>query len=256
MNKRFASFIVAALFSLAPNLRAAREFDGLWKLNLAKSKVAGQTFVIEKQSSGKMYINLQGFEYDFDLSGKEFPTPDGGTIAVTSADPKTWEFTGKMKGKVIGVYRFSVDGDKASMKMIARKEDGSDLESTTNFERVSGGPGHVGKWRSKDASGAPPSLKFATVAENKFTFDCPELKMTCQGAFDGKDHVVNAQGETTKQTFVFERKGAKSFQVTTKIDGKPFMIEVFTLSDDGKTLTDNANFAVANEPVTYVFEKQ
>ena len=58
-------------------LRAQQpSFAGTWKLNLAKSQLSGQTLSVEKTSSG-MHFDSQGFAYDFDLSGKDFPTPDG-----------------------------------------------------------------------------------------------------------------------------------------------------------------------------------
>ena len=36
--------------------------------------------------------------------------------------------------------------------------------------------------------------------------------------------------------------------MTTKLNGKPFYIDVLTLSVDGETLTDDGNPVSANEP--------
>jgi hypothetical protein len=59
-----------------------------------------------------------------------------------------------------------------------------------------------------------------------------------------------------KQTFAFERQGAKAFKMTTKLDGKPLYTDVFILSADGKTLTDEGMPAAANEPSKLVYERQ
>ena len=48
-----------------------------------------------------MHFESPGFEYDFNLSGKEFPTPDGGTTSWREVNPTTWEITNKINGKVI-----------------------------------------------------------------------------------------------------------------------------------------------------------
>ena len=44
--------------------------------------------------------------------------------------------------------------------------------------------------------------------------------------------------------------------MTTKLNGKPFYVEVLTLSADGKTLTDDANPVSVKEPMKAVYEKQ
>ena len=44
--------------------------------------------------------------------------------------------------------------------------------------------------------------------------------------------------------------------MTTKLDGKPFYVEVLTLSADGNTLTDDGTPVSAKEPTKAVYEKQ
>jgi hypothetical protein len=63
-------------------------------------------------------------------------------------------------------------------------------------------------------------------------------------------------GAAVKQTLAFERQGAKAFKMTTKIDGKPFYTDVFTLSPDGRTLTDDGMPVSVKEPSKAVYERQ
>jgi hypothetical protein len=44
--------------------------------------------------------------------------------------------------------------------------------------------------------------------------------------------------------------------MTTKLSGKPFYVDVLTLSADGKTLIDEGNPVAAKEPVKAVYERQ
>jgi hypothetical protein len=44
--------------------------------------------------------------------------------------------------------------------------------------------------------------------------------------------------------------------MTTKLDGKPFYIDLITLSSDGQTLTDEGNAVSVDEPVKVLYERQ
>src|SRR4051812_46483718 len=89
------TFTAGSLWAQAPS------FDGTWKLNIAKSQLTGQTVTFEKKPNGLLHFDSQGFAYDFDLEGKEHPTPDGGTTAWTQVNPTTLETTNRANGKVI-----------------------------------------------------------------------------------------------------------------------------------------------------------
>jgi hypothetical protein len=66
-------FVTLACISSAAY--AQPSFAGKWKLNLEKSQLTGQTLSIEKKPSGMMRFDMQGFAYDFEVSGKEFRRP-------------------------------------------------------------------------------------------------------------------------------------------------------------------------------------
>jgi hypothetical protein len=145
---------LATLFALAyvsSTAQAQPSFAGTWKLNLAKSQLTGQTLSIEKKPSGQMHFDMQGFAYDFDVSGKDFPTPDGGATAWREVNPTTWEATNKVNGKPIATYQLTLKGDTITAVMKATKPDGNTLEQTSAWSRVSGGPGFLGKWKTNNA---------------------------------------------------------------------------------------------------------
>ena len=248
------ALVIASVWASAA-AQAPPSFAGTWKLNLAKSQLTGQTISIDKKPSGVMHFDAQGFAYDFDLTGKDFPTPDGGTTSWREVSSTTWEATNKINGKAIATYRLTLQGDSISATMKAIKPDGSALEQTSKWTRVSGGPGFLGKWKSTDVKGAPTTLQIALEGANGIMVSFPEFQMTCKGAFDGKDYTLMGAGANLKQTLAFEKTGPNSITITTKLDGKPFYVEVLTLSADGKTLTDEGNPVAVKEPVKAVYER-
>jgi hypothetical protein len=253
---RIGSAMWVALACVSTAAYAQPSLAGTWKLNLAKSQLTGQTLSIEKKSSGLMRFDMQGFAYDFDVSGKDFPTPDGGTSSWREVNPTTWEATSKVNGKTIATYQLSLKGDTIAAVMKATKPDGTALEQTSSWTRVSGGPGFLGKWKSTDVKGAPNTLQITLDRANGISISYPEFQIACKGSFDGKDYPMTGAGGAMKQTLAFEKAGANSIKMTTKVAGKPFYVDVLTLSPDGKTLTDDGNPVAAKEPVKAVYERQ
>jgi hypothetical protein len=254
--RRIGWIFVLILASVAGSAASEASFSGTWKLNLEKSQLSGQTLTIEKNPSGTFHYDVEGFAFDFDLTGKEYPTPDGGTTAWKALDATTWDSTSRMHGKVVGTYRASLKGDTMVSVMKVTKPDGSVVEQTLTLARVSGGPGFLGKWKSGDVTGAPTSIVILTNTPDHITLKYPEFKQVCEASFDGKDYVIKTAGVPTKMTQAFEKTGVNSFRMATKLDGKPFYTDVFTLSPDGKVLTDEGNSVSVNEPVKAVFDRQ
>jgi hypothetical protein len=257
MRNRAIGCGVAVLIALAGAVTAQEPtFAGKWKLNVAKSQLSGQTVTFQKKSDDLITFDSQGFKYDFSLDGKEHPMPDGGTTAWKQVSPTMWAGTNRANGKVIATIDSVLNGDSLSFVVKAHKADGTMSEMTSNWKRVTGGPGFLGTWKSTGIKGAALSLELSVQGTNGITMKTPELQMACTGSFDGKDYPVMMGGAAMKQTFAFERQGAKAFKMITKLDGKPFSTDVFTLSADGKTLTDDGMPVAANEPSKAVYERQ
>ncbi len=231
-------------------------FSGSWKLDLTKSQLQGQTMTLEKTASGLIHFDSEGFGYDFDLKGTQYPTPDGGTIAWVETTPTSWEATNWANGKVIGTYSMSLSGDSVTATMKLKKADGSTVEQSTTSTRVSGGPGFLGKWKSTEVKGAPTSVEIAIKGRNRITIKYPEFQQVCKARFNGKDYPVTEGGHVSKFTLAFENTGPSTMKITTKLNGAPFYVDVLTLSSDGQTVTDDGNAVSVDEPVKLVYERQ
>ena len=256
MERLSITFAVVVALVSTSNQAAQPSFAGTWKLNLAKSQLTGQILSVEKTASGLLHFDMHaGFGFDFDLSGKEFPTPDGGTTSWREINPTTWEATNKFNGKVIATFRMTLNGETINSVMAINPEGGA-VEQSSSWSRVSGGPGFFGKWKSTEMKGAPLTLEIALEGANGITVRYPEFQAACKGSFDGKDYPWTGAGANLKQTLAFERSGASSIKLTSKLSGKPFYVEVLTLSADGKTLTDDGNAVSVKEPTKAIYEKQ
>ena len=115
--------IVCAMTLASVIFAADAPWVGKWKLNPAKSQLTGETLTIEKTSSGMISQTNEGSTTTFKLDGKEYPTPDGGTIAIKETSPDTWEFTQRMHGKVIVTGKESYKGDTLTASVTVNKPD-------------------------------------------------------------------------------------------------------------------------------------
>lgn len=255
MVKHVVTRTLMFALSSAAILAQAPSFAGTWKLNLAKSQLAGQTVTIEKTRSGTMHFEGSGFGYEFDLTGKEYPMPDGGTTSWREVNPTTWEATNRVKGKTVAIFHLTLNSNTITSLVKLPQADGKTVEQTATFTRLSGETGFLGKWKSTEMKGAPTTMEIAVDASNGIAVNLPEMQMQCRGKFDGKDYPVSTGGTDLDETLAFEKSGPTSFKMTTKLNGKPFYVDVMTLSPDGKVLTDDGHSIAANEPVKLVYER-
>ena len=93
-------------------------------------------------------------------------------------------------------------------------------------------PPYVGRWVNKDKSAsAPPTLELA-VADG-FDLVITQGAAVVKANFDGREYHPLRGSETIK----ISRVGNNGFSMTVSVDGKPMVVDTFTLSEDGQTLT-------------------
>jgi len=249
---------ILCVMGLAPAILAAADapYIGKWKLNPAKSQFTGETLSIEKTSSGMIRQTSEGQSVMFKLDGKEYPTPEGGTIAVKEIAADTWETTSRLNGKVILTGKMSVKGDTLSGEMVVHKPDGGTVPGSSTSTRVSGGPGFFGQWKNTQVKAPFTSVEITANGADGVTINYPEFGFTCSAKFDGKDYPAGGQFAGTKDTFVVKSTGPRSFEMTSKVDGKAVYVDTFSVSADGKTLTDDGTPITAREPIKAVFDRQ
>ncbi len=248
---------VAIVFEAASILVAAdAPYIGKWKLNPAKSQLTGETVAIEKTASGLMRFEMSGVSYTFNVDGKEYPTPDGGTASWKDLDANMWEVTIRMNGKVAVVIKLSLEGNTISSSASIKKPDGGTIDQTGKFVRASGGPGFLGKWKSTEVKVPTMSMELTPNGTDGLILRFPEEGTTCAAQFDGKDYPVTGPLVGKKVSFSLRKTGPRSFEMTEKLDGKAVYQERFSVSEDGNTLTNDASSVSAKEPIKVVYDRQ
>jgi len=134
--------------------------------------------------------------------------------------------------------------------------DGKTVQQTSTDTRVSGGPGFIGKWKSGELKGTATTMRITTAGTTGITVESLEAQSICKASFDGKDYPVNVAGQPSKFTNAFTKTSPTTFTVTTKLSGKEFAVDVYTISADGKTLTDDSTATATKEKTKAVFDRR
>ena len=248
--------VLAVAVLVTGSVAADAPYAGTWKFNPAKSQLAGDTVTFKKLPDGMLQFDNQGFVYKFRPDGKEYPNPMGGTVSWKAAGPDTWDVSNRLKDKVVNTLHVVVEGDKQTVAAKVMKPDGGTVDSTANYDRVSGGPGLEGVWKSSEIKLPATVLQISSDGAESVALK-DESGFVVNGKFDGKDYAASGTLAGASYALSFKKVGDRSFEMTGKLDGKPFYQDVFTVSADGKTLTDEGTpLNAKTETVKAVYERQ
>jgi len=231
-------------------------YIGKWKLNPDKSQLTGETVSIEKNAKGGMTYTTAETKYDFMPDGKEHPVPGGRTAAWTETSPDNWEVTIRTKGKLTATVMLAVKGDSMTTMTHRPKPDGGMMMDSSTLTRVSGGPGILGKWKSTEVKATAATMELAANGADGVTLKVPEYGIACTAKFDGKDYAMTGPQAPSKDTLSFKKIGPNLFEMTEKIAGKAVYVDTFTVSPDGKTLTDDGTPISTQELTKAVYDRQ
>ncbi|WP_306601014.1 hypothetical protein [Geothrix sp. 21YS21S-2] len=235
---KFRTFAVAVL--AAGSCFAASPFDGTWVLNPARSVFTGDTFTYQATPGGGIHFsNGSTAEFDFTLDGKPCATPWGNQVTWTRAGENAWNREWTFGGKVIqkGLTSVSGDGRLLSSSYTEFRPDGSKVESSEVYERVSGGPGLPGKWKNVKSVPSTATLIVAVPAPGRIRFEMPEYQMTEEGPTDGTAIPVMGPTVAKGTTDAWRVVDAGTFSFESRMGGKVMTLGTLGLAADGKSLT-------------------
>jgi hypothetical protein len=246
--------LLCALAAVA--LAADLPFLGKWKTNLAKSDFGLTAFTIESLPSGEWQTTAFGVTAKFKMDGNECPDGMGGTVAWKEVGNNTWESVSKANGKVTArdTLKLSADGKTLTDSNKEMKLDGGLIDSTTVYSRASGGPGLAGKWQTKKVSGGGGIIEMTASGSDGLTFKDLDQGMTCASKMDGRDYPCTGPMLPPGFTSAVKASG-RSLDLTVKKDGKTFFTATYTVSADGKTLTETGAPATGGDRFKIVFDR-
>ena len=234
-------------------------YAGKWKLNPAKSDFGEQTITYEQTEAGPINVNADGVTFTIQPDGKDYPTPWGSTASWLSVDSSTWKTTEKVQDKVTmdGTMKLSADGKTLTMDSKMFKADGGSSDNSMVFQRVSGGPGLSGKWKTKIVNASAPGvLEIAPSKTEGVVLRYPDQDGECEATFDGRDHPASGKLWPAGWTCSATKSGASALVVRWKMDGKLMYASTLTPSADGKTLTEISGAAGTNEKAKIIYERE
>lgn len=253
-----SSFCLAAVISAASfALAVDTPFAGTWKLNLNKSKLAGDTVKFAAIGDA-MRITAGGVSYVFKPDGSASKTTFG-TASWKKVDDHSWEETDMVNGRLDSTNTWTLAGDGKTLTehVTGDKPGGGRFDETTTFVRIAGTSGLAGTWRDREFKTTSPSLIVISDRDHGLIFDEPDFKLKAMGTFDSKPGTVEGPSIPPGASFTMTRVSSHTFKMVRTQNGKPFDSATWTVSPDGKVMTTiRKTIGTTDPPFTEVFEKQ
>jgi hypothetical protein len=220
--------IVAAQGSLAKH-----PIVGKWKLNAAKSTV-GVTLEFSGAPDATMTMAWAGQKYTFKMDGKDYPAPFDSSAAWTQKGAGQWDAVYKVRGKVDNTDHISLSADGKTLTVRTDRVASKTPEELV-FQRVSGGPGLAGVWKSVRAA-ADATAEYA-VNGDKLVAHIEPSGERWTGPLDGKDYPVAAGPSIPRgETWAGRQDGPRTIKFVLRLNGMPVQYATLTVLPDGKTL--------------------
>jgi hypothetical protein len=260
---RFSSIVLRGLLAGALAAGAALAatdvpIAGKWKLNYAKSNFGETTLTYTALPTGEWSSTTAGQTYKFRMDGKEYSDGQGNTVGWKSLDPNTWQSTWMTNGRVSNTdtLRLGADGILTeSQKGV--KPDGGTIENMITFQRVSGGPGLAGKWKTKNMQSATDNVVEFTAGDgNRLAYNEHTMGVSCDSKVDGKDYACSGAMIPKGWSIAMTRSGSRALTVAIKRDNKLMYRYIYNVSPDGKTLTATGAATGTREKVTMVYDRE
>ena len=258
---RLHHWLSAVLVVAAASIVAAADppYVGKWKMNPAKSDFGETTLTYEELPSGEMQATMDGMSYKFRMDGKDYPDAFGNIVAWKSLSPTSWQYTLKVQGKLLttDTLTLSPDGKTLTVSSKGTKPNGEPIDNTVVMNRVSGGPGLGGKWKTKNLKSSSPSvLEISASGTGGLAFKIVDMGLTCDAKLDGKDYPCTGPTLAEGWTVAFTNTDPRSLAMTVKNKGKLLYKVTYAVSADGKTLTETGMATATNEKTKVVYDRQ
>lgn len=255
MQTRIALFF---LLTAGAVLAADPPYVGKWKLNPAKNDFAGTTLTFASLPSGEWESSVYGQTYRFKMDGKEYSFL-GETAAWKAIDPSAWQTVWKSNRKDVGTdtVKLSADGRMLTITRKGVKPNGDPIDETDSYQRVSGGPGLAGTWKTivvKETSSG--TVEFVASANDRLIFRSLAYGYSCDFKLDGKDYSCAGGVLPPRWTVAGSRIGARSLYLTLKKDGKVFNKRSYMVAADGKSMTAIETTPSTNKKIEVVYDLQ
>lgn len=257
MNSRVVKLSLISILSCATTLALAQNpFAGTWKVDYSKSHVTGQTISFTPEAGGKVHVTAPNETYTFKPDGADTKNSFGDTVQWKQIDDNTWkEFTKEGSMVVTDTWTLGSDGKTLQDSVSGTRPNGQEMNETETYTRITPGKGFFGKWRSaKIENSTPTSAQIEANGDNGIIWHIPEIKASVNLTFDGKEAAPTGPTVPDGLTLAATKIGPRSFELTEKVKGKIIFRGRYTVSADGKTMTE-VGTPTGGTPVRIVYQK-
>ena len=248
---------IAALCCATSAALAQNPFAGTWKIDYAKSHVTGDTISFTPEANGRVRVTENGRSYSFKPDGSNTTDPMGAIEQWTKVDNNDWKSVTKVGPQTVTeTMKVSDDGKTLTDSATGTKPNGDPINSTSTYARTAPGNGLFGTWKNtKVSNSSPNTAQIEANGDNGIVWKIPEIKATVTLNFDGKE--VAPTGPTVPHGLMLSatKTGPRGFKLTEKMNGKLIWTGQFTVSPDGKTLTEYGRAPGAAAPTKLVYKK-
>lgn len=228
--------MLVALCSLTGTLLAADDpFVGRWKVNPAKSHVAGAQLKIEDLGSNRFTITSHNISSTFTADGTDQPDPFGTTTSISPEGSNALRMIVKRDGKVTQsmTLTLSSDGMMQTVKGANTTADGSTSDFEIELKRVSSGSGWTGTWEEvQEKTTSAHELDIETYQSRGLTFKSPDYLDVVNMRLNGKNYEQVGPDE-----FSGKRVDEHTLELIYKVKGHVLENRTYQVSPDGRTLT-------------------
>ena len=250
---------VVALLATASNGLAQPDapYVGKWKVNLEKSNF-GQLTIMYEAVDGGFDVSMDGASYRITTDGKPAKTPWGSMQSLSSVDANTYVAVNRLDGKLLGTdtMRISADGRRLTIDSRVMKASGEASTDRVTLRRISGTSGLAGKWQAENVKSNAPSSLHIAAKPGGLVLTFVDQNGVCDATFGGAESAVTGPMFDKGWTCAVTANGERGFGLTITRDGKPMYKSVFTVSADGRTLTETGGAIATSEKVTVVYDRQ
>ena len=248
--------LVAAL-SCATVAFAQNPFAGTWKVDYSKSHVTGDTITFSPEANGKVKFTSDNISYSFKTDGSAGTDPFGETERWTKENDNSWKQVSQVGSQTVtDIFKVSDDGKTLTNTESGTKPNGDPINSSTSYTRVAPGKGIFGKWRStKVSNDTPNTAQIDANGDNGIIWHIPQMKAEVNLDFNGKETTPTGPTVPKGLTLAATKTGPRSFKLIEKMNGKLLFTGRYTVSADGKTMTEYGHAPGAAAPTKVVFQK-
>jgi hypothetical protein len=226
-------------------------------MNPALSQLAGITTTYKKLSSGEMIMSSEGQTYRFRMDGKESRAASGMTVTWIQIDPHTWVTVYKNPGmQTTDTTTLSPNGQTLTVVTKGVKPNGETFQETSTSQRMSGGPGLEGQWKTTQVKTVAQVWDIQPNGADGLIVKMVDFNAVCALKFDGKNYPVNGPTVPRHYTLSVKKTGLRSLEMTERMNTKVVYVDSFGVSADGKQLTTEGAAPGSSEKTKVVYEKQ